>query len=128
MILVMVWTGGTASAGVVAFSAPVRERVVISGTSRMMLEAQMLVMVFSSRLLAGRTALATNGGDEGAVSISSVFGYSEDRLKTYKTHTAINWFYSRGQCDLTCESWLALYAASAFKYSFLAASVFLLYT
>lgn len=53
MILVMVWGRGTAAAGEGTLFAPVRERVAISGTSRMMLEAQMLVMVFSSRLLAG---------------------------------------------------------------------------
>lgn len=56
MILVMVWAGGAAAvaaaaAGADTLLAPVRERVVISGTSRMMLEAQMLVIVFSSRLL-----------------------------------------------------------------------------
>lgn len=92
MILVIVWVGTTAGAGAVALLAPVRERVVISGTSRMMLEAQMLVMVFSSRLLAGRMAwwlaggiaacgmLTTGGGDAGAVSISSAAGCGEDRL------------------------------------------------
>lgn len=51
----MVWAGGAAAAGAMALFAPVRERVVTSGTFRIMLEAQMLVMVFSSRLVvAGR--------------------------------------------------------------------------
>ena len=51
MILVTVWAGGGAAAGDRALFAPVRDRVVLSGTSRIMLEAQMLVIVFSSRLL-----------------------------------------------------------------------------
>lgn len=81
MILAIVCVGATEAAGLLA---PVRERVVISGTSRMMLEAQMLVIVFSSGLLlavwkvwgpaeekAACFGLTTAGGGEGAVSISS---------------------------------------------------------
>lgn len=79
----MVCVGATTAPGITALLAPVRERVVISGTSRMMLEAQMFVMVFSSRLLAGRdvsrlaegmtvgTGLTACGGEEGVASISS---------------------------------------------------------
>lgn len=87
MILVMVCAGGAAGVGEVTLFAPVRERVVTSGTSKMMLEAQMLVMVFSSTLLlagratwrpaavmAARVGLAGAGGGEGRLSTSSVAG------------------------------------------------------
>ena len=84
MILVMVWVaGGGLVVVTVAGLAPVRERVVTSGTSRMMLEAQMLVMVFSSGLYAdsrppiwrvAEGGVLATGGSEGPGSATSTQG------------------------------------------------------
>ncbi|TNN49878.1 hypothetical protein EYF80_039920 [Liparis tanakae] len=97
LMMILATVGGAAAAGGAwGLMAPVRERVVTCGRSRMMLEVQMLVMVFSSGLYCcdrveraareeacaamttGTGAAGGGDGGDGDVSMTSMGAYGED--------------------------------------------------